>query len=68
MGMEFLPHSGQLEQRAALFQTSAFRCRVPVAARGSKQVSPPWLLHLNPALDLPLLLCPLCVGVGSVTS
>lgn len=68
MGMKFSTLSRQLEQRTALFQTSAFQCRVPVAARGSRQVSPSWLLHLNPALDLPLLLCPLCAGVGSVTS
>lgn len=68
LGRKFPPHSGQLEQRNALFQTSAFGCRVPVPAVGSRQVSPSQLLRQNPALDLPVLLCLLCAAVFSVTS
>lgn len=68
MGRKFPPHPGQLEQRNALFQTSAFGCGVPVPAVGSRQVSPSRLLRLNPALDLPVLLCLLCAAVISVTS
>lgn len=44
----------------------AMLCSKPLHFRagGLQVLSPPWLLHLSPALDLPGLLCPSCAGVG----